>query len=134
MISFPFEEEHSPLFGRIRRPKAQILLKHTKLQVWRYVNMVVDTGADYTLLPKFLSEDLGINLIKDCRVVRSLGIGGKERIYLYKSKVKVKIGVYERNISVGFLNNNFIPPLLGRKDFFETFRVVFEKFTTRFEE
>ena len=30
--------------------------------------MIVDTGADYTLLPRFLAEDLKIDLEKDCKV------------------------------------------------------------------
>lgn len=38
--------------------------------------MIVDTGADYTLLPRFMAEKLGINLEKDCKDFTTFGVGG----------------------------------------------------------
>lgn len=35
---------------------------------------------------------------------------------------------------VGFLATNYIPPLLGRQEFFETFKVTFENSHTYFKE
>lgn len=96
--------------------------------------MIVDTGADYTLLPRFLAEVLGINLVEDCRIFTTRGVGGKSKVYLAKSKIKVRLGEFTREIPVGFLATDYIPPLLGRQEFFETFRVVFEKFQVHFEE
>lgn len=43
------------------------------------------------------------------------------------------LGGINREVPIGFLENDSVPPLLGRQEFFETFKVVFEKFTTTFE-
>lgn len=131
-VSFPFKQERSSIFGQIRRPMAQVYIWNRKENVWRLVNMIVDTGADYTILPKFLAQILDINLKKDCRVISTEGVGGKQSVFLAKDKVRAKIGQFERLIPLGFLNDNYIPPLLGRQEFFETFRVVFDKFQVTF--
>lgn len=94
--------------------------------------MVIDTGSDYTLLPYFLLGELGINAEKDCQEIEAQGVGGKTKVYLLKKKLQIKIGEFERKIPVGFLPDNSIPPLLGREEFFETFRVIFDNYQTTF--
>lgn len=86
--------------------------------------MIVDTGADYTLLPKHLAKILGIDLKQDCKVFKTSGIGGEEKVYLAKN-IEVKIGGLQRKIPVGFLDREDIPSLLGRQNFLETFEVIF---------
>lgn len=130
--TFSFKEYPSSLFGVIKRPVAQVLFAHKKEDAWQPVTMLIDTGADYTLLPRFLAATLGITLSKDCRVITTQGVGGKNIVYLLKEKMRVRIGAYERNIPLGFLATDSIPPLLGRQEFFETFRVVFENYQTTF--
>lgn len=132
-ISFNFKEENSAFFGRIYRPVAEVFFKHNKLNIWQSVEMLVDTGADYTLLPRFLAEQLGISLTRDCRSFETSGVGGKSKVFLFKKKVIIKLGGLERKIPLGFLANDYIPPLLGRQGFFETFKVTFEKFILTFE-
>lgn len=85
-----------------------------------------ETGADYTLLPRFLAESLGINLKDDCQKLETSGVGGKETVFFCKEKVTVRLGGWERKIPLGFLDNDFIPPLLGRHQFFETFQTIFD--------
>ena len=131
-ISFSFKEEESPIFGKIHRPVAQASFKHKKEKIWRLFTMIVDTGADYTLLPQFLAEALGVDLVNDCRIVTTQGVGGTSKVYLLKNKIEVKIGELYRRIPLGFLDSDYIPPLLGRQEFLETFRVVFEKFYVTF--
>jgi len=133
-ITFPFKEEESSIFKKIKRPLAEVYFQTNKSKKWQSVEMIVDSGADYTLLPKFLSNELEIDLNKDTEKVSTSGIGGSTTVFLLKKRLRVKIGNYERNIVIGFADNNFIPALLGRYTFLETFRVVFEKFTTTFSE
>ena len=132
-ISFPFKEESSSVFGKVRRPIAQVFFKHTKRDIWQPVTMLIDTGADYTMLPRFLAEPLGVDLNRDCKVIETEGVGGKSKVFLKKTKIQAKIEQYARKIPVGFLAHDYIPPLLGRQEFFETFKVTFEKFKTTFE-
>lgn len=132
-ITFPFKEYQSGIFGKIRRPVALVFFQHRQDKSWQGITMIIDTGADYTLLPKFLAEALGISLSEDCKIIETRGVGGKSLVYLLKKKIKVKIANYERSIPIGFLSSDHIPPLLGRQEFFETFKVTFEKFITTFE-
>jgi len=132
-ISFPFEKGENPFLGTIHRPVADVYIKHLDKATWRKTKMLVDTGADYTLLPRYLAILLGVNLQHDCKEIKGQGVGGESKIYFFKGKIAVKIGGFNRDIPLGFVSNNYIPPILGRHEFFETFKVIFEKFNTRFE-
>lgn len=88
------------------------------------LRMIVDTGADYTLLPRFMANKLGIDLEKDCKIFSTFGVGGAERVY-FLNKIRAKLGVWERIIPIGFLERDEIPPLLGRHQFLETFETLF---------
>ena len=103
---------------------AQVFFWSEKEKHWSEIWMIVDTGADYTLLPRYLAADLGVNLEKDCKVFSTQGIGGNERVY-FLPKIKVKLGKWERVIPIGFLERNEIPPLMGRHLFLETFEALF---------
>lgn len=123
-LKFVFEKEQSSIFGMIHRPMAKVLFWSKKKSNWVSVRMVIDTGADYSLLPKFIADQLGINLTKDCKTFYTSGVGGSEKVY-FLSKTKIKLGEWERTVPIGFLNKDNIPPLLGRQGFLETFEVLF---------
>jgi predicted aspartyl protease len=93
--------------------------------------MVVDTGADYTLLPYSASNDLEINLKKEAKKYKTFGIGGSETVYLIK-RFKIKINDSELLVPVGFLSRDDIPPLLGREQCLNKFKVLFANFITIF--
>ena len=124
VLRFPYREEKSSIFGLIRRPVAKVALWSQKSNKWLAVRMIVDTGADYTLLPRYMANNLGINLEKDCKIFTTYGVGGGERVY-FLPKIKVKLGDWERIIPIGFLERNEIPPLMGRHLFLETFEALF---------
>ena len=123
-LTFPFEKKPSSIFKEVFRPVVQVFLYSEVKKIWYEIWMIVDTGADYTLLPKYFAERLKIDLKKECRLFKTAGIGGEEKVYL-KENLKVKIGNWERFVPVGFLDKENIPPLLGRQGFLETFEVLF---------
>jgi hypothetical protein len=86
--------------------------------------MLVDTGADYTLLPRTYAAVLGISLRTQCRRVMTAGIGGTERVYLLP-RLQARLGSWTRRIPVGFLDRDDVPPLLGRIRCLDTFDVRF---------
>ena len=131
-VSFPFEIQGTEIFGIIRRPVADVGFWSKELNNWVPVKMIVDTGADYTLLPLWLSSKLGVDLKQDCKKFKTSGVGGEQLVYLIQRRWKVKIGEWEENITLGFLNDNFVPPLLGRLHCLEKIKVSFENFTTTF--
>lgn len=126
-VKFPFENVGKSFFGQIFRPVAKVSLKSVKINVWAETWMVVDTGADFTMLPRYLTADLGISLEDDCLKDTTFGVGGQQSIYLCKRKIKAKLGEIERDIPVAFFDTNDVPALLGRLGFLETFDTEFLK-------
>lgn len=130
-IKFPFEIKSSGIFGPAARPIAKVDFWSKLTNNWVEIIMLVDTGADYSLLPKFYAEDLGIDLEKECQSYSTFGVGGSEIVYALKN-IRVKLGTWQFDVPVGFLERDNIPPLLGRQDFLEDFKVVFFEHTTSF--
>jgi hypothetical protein len=130
-VSFPFERRPSPLFGSVHRPIARVGLWSRKLHGWLEVAMLVDSGADYTLLPNVYAAHLGLHLVNECQTFDTMGIGGSERVYL-KRTWPMRLGAWRRDIPIGFLTRNDIPPLLGRQACLETFRATFFQHRTTF--
>lgn len=93
--------------------------------------MIVDTGADYTILPRWLANDLNVDLKADCERHSTGGIGGSETVFLLRA-MTVQVGRWTGVIPVGFLTHDDVPPLLGRQDFSEKFRLIIENYTTTF--
>ncbi len=124
-ISFPYEQRHTPLLGDIFRPMVEASLWSPIDQTWERTQMLVDTGADYTLLPRYMASLLGYDL-SSARVVQSQGTAGQHQIYFVRG-VKLRIGSMERTIPVGFLNSNVVPPLLGRHKCLETFHITLDR-------
>ena len=130
-IIFPFEESHSDIFGKIHRPVAQVQFWSDHLNNWLNVTLIVDTGADYTILPRFYAHYLGVNLKKECELHRTSGIGGMESVHLFRD-ARIRLGAWERIIPVGFISHSNVPPLLGRQSCIETFKLTLQKKTVRF--
>lgn len=132
-LTFPFEAQPTKIFGLIRRPVTDALFWSTPFKDWLPVKMVVDTGADYTLLPQWLAPKLGINLSSHCRRFITYGVGGAQTVYVVKTGWKAKLGDWENKITLGFLSDNNIPPLLGRLHFLEKLKLTLKNFKTTFE-
>lgn len=123
-VKFAFEKVESQILGTIWRPVAQVVFQKKRSGKLRAVWMIVDTGADYTLLPRFMAERLEVDVEKECRVFLTTGIGGSEKVY-FLPKISVRLGEFDREIPVGFLDRNEVPPLLGRHLFLETLETYF---------
>jgi len=130
-VVFPFEKRKSRVFASVSRPVARVDFWSNLSGNWVEILMLVDSGADYSLLPKFYAQNLGIDLKKDCKKFNTSGIGGEEQVYLLE-KQKVKLGAWQLKVPVGFLERDNIPPLLGRQEFLERFKVTFFRHKTYF--
>lgn len=126
-VKFSFEYVGQGIFGRVFRPVAKVTFKSPTNEKLVDVWMIVDTGADYTILPRHFSEKLRVSLERDCIKDITKGIGGEQVVYLYKSKIQAKIGFLERRVPLAFLDSDEVPPLLGRLGFLETFDTQFFK-------
>lgn len=89
-VIFPYQKEKPELLGTIYRPMASVNFQ-SKNQKWVPVRMIVDSGADYTLLPRYIATRLFINLEKDCQQIETHGVGGESHVY-FLPKIRVKLG------------------------------------------
>lgn len=127
-VNFDFEKTGKCFFGDVFRPVAKVsFMSPSKKDNWSDIWMIVDTGADFTILPKYVSQDLGISLENDCILDTTVGVGGEQKIHLFRGKIKTKIGNLERKVPIAFFDSDEVPPLLGRLGFLETFEATFSK-------
>lgn len=126
-VKFSFEDAGQGTFGHTFRPVAKVTFKSPTMGKWVDIWMIVDTGADYTILPRHFSEKLRISLEKDCIKDITSGVGGEQVVYLYKYKILTKVGSLERKVPIAFLDSDEVPALLGRLGFLETFDTEFLK-------
>ena len=126
-VKFPFENGGKTNLGQIWRPVAKVKIISPSVNKAVSIWMIVDTGADYTILPRHFAEKLRISLEKDCRKTTTFGVGGEQNVYFCKNKIRASIGNLERKIPLAFLDSNEVPALLGRLGFLETFNTEFLK-------
>lgn len=133
LISAPFSFKGLSYLGTIYRPYIKVSITSNNIDEWIPMEMIVDSGADYTLLPKRYAQLLSIDFAKDCFPQQTSGVGGKEKVYLCKRAVSIKIGNWQDTVPVGILIRNDIPALLGRLDCLEKLGLVMKGFTTILE-
>lgn len=113
--------------GDSRSPMIPLILKGNK----RAMNFMglLDSGADYSVMPKDLAEFLGVDLSAKPEHVRGLSeettaIPAKINIVVQKGHEKYKLLVEFRVIKNA---DEDIPLIIGRKDFFENFKITFNE-------
>lgn len=131
--TFPFTYVGQTHLGQIHRPYATVLVKSEEIEDWLLMEMIIDTGADYTLLPRKYASLLNIDLSK-CLPQTTCGVGGSETVYLYKKGVTIKIGNWQKVIPVGILERDDLPALLGRLTCLETITLIFKNRLSLLEE
>ncbi|MDZ7587564.1 MAG: aspartyl protease family protein [Patescibacteria group bacterium] len=126
-VKFSFENAGKGKFGYIRRPVAKVTLRSLRKKIDVDIWMVIDTGADYTIIPRHFASKLRISLERDCDKDSTFGVGGNQVIYFLKEKIEARLGNFSRRIPLAFFDNNEVPALLGRLGFLETFNTEFLK-------
>ena len=126
-VRFPFEDEGKSSFGHIYRPVAKISLTSPTVDISINVWMIVDTGADYTIIPRHFATKLRISLETDCVKDTTVGVGGTQAIYFCKKRITATLGPFKRNIPLAFFDTSEVPALLGSLGFLETFDSEFLK-------
>lgn len=89
----------------------------------------LDSGADITLLPLSFAKALGIK-IEDEEIKEIRGIGDSIVSVIIK-EVEIKIGDVKLKANVGIALIEEVPYLIGRKDIFNRFRIIFEEHKKR---
>jgi len=131
MIEYQWRDEGSDSFGRLKRPIAQLHIKD-KSGEWRAISMLIDSGADVSIISKDFGELFGHNLKKG-RKIKLKGIGEGE-VVAYIHKMDMLVGKHEVSIEVAIASVDLKVNILGRRNLFDLFEIQFKnkKQETRF--
>lgn len=128
MIVFKYQKEQSAL-GDVLRPVAKIALRAGKRKI--EVPMYIDSGADISMIPLRFGRALGLEeKIDGIRQMR--GISGKSVPYVLKT-VEMTIGDVDLSAEIAWALVEGAPLLLGRRDIFKRFRIIFDEARGRVE-
>jgi hypothetical protein len=87
--------------------------------------VLVDSGADCTFLPLTWLRFFGLTMDDDCERVQLGAADGDGEGYHYAPGLQVRIEDIDLTLEVIFSETEI--PMLGRRDFFETFRVTMDQ-------
>lgn len=123
MIEFPGKEIYVPQFGPIWKPYATIKLMSEKSTF--SCQMLVDSGADISLIPHNLGEELGFEL-ETTEISEIRGVGDAVVPYVIK-KIGMSIGKHTFEPRIGWALVEEVPLILGRLDVFDRFNVFIKQ-------
>lgn len=126
MMKFPYTEKESRIFGRILKPIIYIEIFSEKHDLWCGIdNVVVDTGADITLIPRDIGEELVGDIFSGTKASIKSVTPYEVDVYIHNLKLRV-IGK-EFNTKVAIADSEEVPNLLGRFGALDLFKAEFIK-------
>ncbi len=122
-MRFQYIEKESRLFGRILAPLIYIEA-FSKHEVWCGIDKVlVDTGADITLLPRDIGEIL-VDDITSGEQTLVKGLGPNElKVFIHSIKLRVAGKEFETKVAIA--DSDEAPAVLGRFKALDVFRAEF---------
>ncbi|MEO8726137.1 MAG: retropepsin-like aspartic protease [Acidobacteriaceae bacterium] len=123
VIRVPYQQIPTSSGTKLPVPLVSIGLSHGPVLFKRSFEALVDSGADDCVFPTSTARDLGIDLL-EARTERRRGVGGSEQVFIHA--VNLHFGPYVINIDACFMEHLPISGLLGRRGFFEHFRITFD--------
>jgi len=127
MIEFPFIRRSSKKLGDIFKPIVPVGIVGPKHNI--NVMMLLDSGADISMIPYSVGEVLGLELNMKTRS-EAQGIGEGSVSYVLGSAI-LRIGHYEIPARIGWALIEEIPLILGRLDIFRTLSIEFRESENR---
>lgn len=117
-IHYPLSEEFTP-YGPLLTP-------HIRLQVntiygWRPYQFLLDTGADFTVVPESLATLIDLDL-RRCPQEYTLGIDDRP-LPARVGSITISLGDEIVRVRCHFLKSENTPYLLGRMDLFSRFDI-----------
>jgi len=126
-MKFPFTEKESKILGKILRPLLEIEVFSDIRNSWEIIEEVlVDTGADLTVLPRFIGESI-IDDITTGEYVEIKGIVPTSLLIAFIHTLKIKAAGKEFETKVAIADSNDVPPILGRYEALDLFNLEFKK-------
>jgi len=127
MIEFPFLKRRSEKFGYVPKPIIPVSIIGPKRGV--KVFMLLDSGADISMIPYSVGETIGLELDMSTRgEVQGIGEGSVPYIL---GQVRIQIENFEIPARIGWALVEEIPFILGRLDVFNALAVEFREFENK---
>ncbi|MCK4733331.1 MAG: hypothetical protein KAT65_12830 [Methanophagales archaeon] len=124
-IEFPYAEEESNTFGSVMRPRISMDLFSTFRDEWLPIDDVLaDTGADLTVLPRFIGELLTVD-ITDGKYSEIKGVIPGTILVAYVHQIEVRIGTLVFEAPVAIADSNDVPSIFGRVNALDRFDANF---------
>ena len=119
-------EKESKILGKILTPIISIEIFSEKHGFWYGLDeILVDTGADITLIPK----NVGETLVDNIALGRKASIKGitHSKLIVYIHTLKIKVTNKEFTTKIAIANSNEVPAALGRFGALDMFDAQFLK-------
>ena len=126
-IKIPFSQQKSSIFGVISRPLVTMKVYSKTRNAWIPVyDTLADTGADITLLPRYLGEMI-IDDITTGKYAEIKGIAPNAVLAGFIHDAKIEIFHKEINTRIIIGDSDDVRPVLGRFNGLDLFNVTFNK-------
>jgi len=127
MIEFPFFKRHSEKLGDILKPVIPVSLIGPKYRVKLF--MLLDSGADISMIPYSVGETIGLELDMATRSeVQGIGEGSVPYVL---GQVTLEIEKFNVSARIGWALIEEVPFILGRLDIFKALAVEFREFENK---
>lgn len=120
-IEFPLGETETE-FGPLVDPT--IILPVKTLKGYRPFEFVLDSGADFTMVPRVMATRVGVDLAGAPELLVR-GIEGSG-VAADMASISVRIGEQDVELPCLFYSHKNAPYLLGRMGFFSRFNITFD--------
>ena len=120
-IEFPLPEKRTR-YGPLPDPKIPVLVRTR--DGYRAYRFLLDTGADFSMVPFSMAEDLGID-VSGCPTDHCTGIEGRP-LLVYHARIDLRIGEVELSLRCLISESDTTPFVLGRADLFSRFSITFD--------
>lgn len=127
MPSFDYKEQPSDLFGKVLRPFIDLEIYSNIEKDWiKIKNMLADTGADISILPKNTGELILADITKG-KIHEVKGVVPYAKVVVYIHSIKFRISSKEFELPVAIADSDDVLPILGRVKGLDLFDVNFNK-------
>jgi len=124
-VRFRYQRRKSLILGIVLRPIVSIKV-YSKNSVIIVDDVLADTGADITVLPRNLGELLVDDITKG-KYVEIKGVVPSANLISYIHHFKIKLGEKILPVPVAVADSDNVPPILGRCKALDLFNVKFNK-------
>jgi len=125
--SFKYKKQESGLFRKVLRPVIELEAYSEVTNDWLVLqNILADTGADISMLPRSLGEALVLDITR-AKKVQIKGVVPEARVNVYIHTLKFKLNSKQFNLPVAIADSDNVPPIFGRVKGLNLFSANFKK-------